>query len=155
MIAHHAKCRQCGLSFASTRAPCSTCEAIVGATCPHCDTVVEHVPKPIAPEDADFVERLEPAPHGRKNDAGKRRWSLLPWGAVGRVVDVLTLGAVKYSDDNWRHVPDARERYFSAAMRHLTAWESDEDNDPETGLPHLAHVACCVLFILALEPRES
>jgi len=88
---------------------------------------------------------------GRKDDSGKRRWDLLPWRAVGTVVDVLTIGASKYGDENWRHVGRPQERYFAAALRHLTAWVDDEDADPETGLPHLAHAVCCVLFLLALD----
>ena len=88
---------------------------------------------------------------GRKLDAGKPRWSLLPWNALGAVVSVLEFGARKYAPGNWRHVPDARTRYFDAAQRHLLAWWSGEKSDPETQFPHLAHALCCLLFLLALE----
>ncbi len=89
---------------------------------------------------------------GRKDDQGKPRWGLLPFEAVSQVVDVLTFGAKKYAPDNWRHVPDARNRYFDAAMRHLVTWKQGERKDPESGHHHLAHAACCVLFALALDP---
>ena len=72
----------------------------------------------------------------------------MPWSAAGVVVDVLGFGARKYAPDNWRTVPDARGRYFDAALRHLIAWQQGEQIDPESGLPHLAHAACCVLFLL-------
>lgn len=88
---------------------------------------------------------------GRKDDQGKRRWSLLPWRALGIVVDVLNHGARKYDDNNWRKVPNARERYFDACQRHLNAWLLGETYDEETELPHLAHAACCVLFLLSFE----
>ncbi len=88
---------------------------------------------------------------GRKNDAGKRQWRLLPWAAVDQIVGVLTEGARKYAPDNWRKVPDWRGRYFDAALRHLAAWQRGEANDPEWGYSHLAHAGCCVLFLLALE----
>ncbi len=88
---------------------------------------------------------------GAKLDAGKPRWSLLPWQAVARVVEVLEYGARKYAVDNWRLVPDARRRYFDAAQRHLLAWWGGELVDAESGLPHLAHAACCALFLLAFE----
>jgi hypothetical protein len=88
---------------------------------------------------------------GRKDDQSKRRFDLLPWRAVGQVVDVLGFGARKYADHNWVKVPNARERYFAAAQRHLNAWWLGESIDPETGLPHLAHAACCVLFLLSFE----
>lgn len=91
---------------------------------------------------------------GTKHDAGKLRWSLLPWGAVRSVVDVLTRGAIKYAPDNWRKVEDWRARYHDAMVRHVTAWHLGEKYDDEWGLPHLAHAACCCLFLLALDVDE-
>lgn len=88
---------------------------------------------------------------GRKLDSDKPRWDLLPLVAASDVVNVLTFGARKYAPDNWRHVPDARRRYFAAAMRHLVAWMGGEKADAESGLPHLAHAACCVLFLAELD----
>lgn len=85
---------------------------------------------------------------GLKFDAQKDRWDLLPTAAVRQIVKVLTFGANKYGDDNWRHVPDARRRYYAAAMRHLTAWWEGTENDEETGVSHLAHAACCILFLM-------
>lgn len=92
---------------------------------------------------------------GRKDDSGKARWDLLPWGPVGDIVAVLTYGARKYADDNWQIVPDPRRRYFAAAMRRLTAWYSGERRDPESGLPHLAHAGCCLLFLLWFDSTEA
>ncbi len=91
---------------------------------------------------------------GRKFDAGKLRFSLLPAAAVRAVVGVLEYGAQKYAPDNWRKVPDARQRYFDAAQRHLWAWWGGEKVDAESGLSHLGHAACCVLFLLAFEAEE-
>lgn len=85
---------------------------------------------------------------GTKFDKGKRLWNLVPWGPLGEVVDVLTYGAQKYTPDNWKKVPDARNRYFSAALRHLTAWYEGESLDPESGEHHLAHATCCLLFLM-------
>lgn len=86
---------------------------------------------------------------GRKDDAGKPRWSLLPWGAVGQVVDVLGFGARKYGDRNWERVPGWRARYFDAAQRHMLAWWAGERIDRESGMPHLAHATTCLLMLLA------
>lgn len=88
--------------------------------------------------------------HADKQDTGKPDWSLLPWRAVSRVVTVLTLGAQKYERHGWRTVPNAKERYISAAMRHIASWCTGEQSDPETGCSHLAHAACCVLIVLEL-----
>lgn len=86
--------------------------------------------------------------HGTKFDSGKWRFSLLPMDALRQVIAVLEYGAQKYSADNWQAVPDARKRYFDAAHRHLAAWFSGELLDSESGLSHLAHATCCLLFLL-------
>ncbi len=88
---------------------------------------------------------------GVKHDGGKARWDLLPLRAAGAVVDVLTFGARKYDDENWRRVPRLRRRYFAAALRHLVAWRMGERLDAESGLPHLAHAATCLFFLLEHE----
>ena len=87
---------------------------------------------------------------GRKDDQGKNAWHLLPWRSIRGVVQVLTHGAKKYEPENWRVVPEWRDRYFSATMRHLEAWWSGEKLDPESGFPHLWHVLCCVIFLSEL-----
>ena len=85
---------------------------------------------------------------GVKYDKNKPRWSLLPYRELEDVVKVLTLGSIKYEDDNWKRVPNAKDRYFSALMRHITAWWNGERIDKESGLSHLAHCVCCVLFLM-------
>ena len=86
---------------------------------------------------------------GIKHDDTKPRWSLLPNGTVATVVAVLEFGAKKYSVDNWQTIPDAERRYYDAAMRHIDAWRFKKDlNDPDSGLPHLAHAVCCLLFLM-------
>lgn len=90
-----------------------------------------------------------PMDPGKKNDTGKRRYSLLPSEALATVVDVLGYGAKKYGDYNWRGVTP-HERYYDAAVRHLEAWREGEWLD-ESGLPHLAHAACSILLLLALQ----
>lgn len=87
-----------------------------------------------------------------KRDAGKQRWSLLPWRAVSLLVDVLTFGAKKYGAQSWRNVDPTR--YDDALGRHLYAWRIGERNDPESGLPHLAHALCNVAFMLELDEQK-
>ena len=88
---------------------------------------------------------------GEKLDQGKRQPRLMPIGPLLAIVDVLTFGAKKYAPDNWKHVPDATERYTDALLRHVFAWMDGERLDPESGLHHLGHAGCCVLFLLWLE----
>lgn len=95
-------------------------------------------------------EFREVAP-GTKFDAEKPRWELLPLVAVQAVVDVLTYGARKYAPGNWRKVRPLRSRYIGALWRHVVAHCRGESKDPESGLPHLAHAAACVLFLLEAE----
>lgn len=92
---------------------------------------------------------------GTKHDTGKRRFSLLPTVAINAVIDVLEFGARKYAVGNWRAVDDAHTRYFDAAHRHISAWWQGEKNDPESGLPHLAHAICCLVFCLAIDLETS
>lgn len=88
---------------------------------------------------------------GRKFDGGKLQYGLLPPLALKETVRVLTFGAQKYEPDNWRRVPDGPRRYFDAAQRHLWAYKEGEKNDPETGINHLAHALCCLMFMLDLD----
>lgn len=92
---------------------------------------------------------------GRKYDAGKLDYTLLPWDAVEDIIRVLDFGARKYARDNWKYVKDADNRYLAAAFRHMVAHARGEIHDPETGLPHLAHAGCCVLFLLSLEKKDE
>lgn len=86
---------------------------------------------------------------GIKHDHMKRDFTLLPWDSVEEIVKVLEFGAAKYARDNWKNVE--ADRYVKAAFRHLVAYSQGEQNDKESGMPHLAHLGCCVLFLLSLE----
>jgi hypothetical protein len=86
-----------------------------------------------------------------KHDAGKERMSLVPSKALKCIVGVFEYGAAKYAVDAWRDVPDARRRYYDATQRHVQAWWMGEFCDKESGLPHLAHAAACMLILMSLE----
>ena len=87
---------------------------------------------------------------GQKFDSEKPMMGLIPPKAEEALARVLTFGAKKYAPDNWRKVPDAQRRYMDACLRHLNAHRKGEGSDPETGESHLAHAACCVMFLLEL-----
>ena len=88
---------------------------------------------------------------GTKDDTDKLDWSLLPLSALHSVIKVLMMGARKYSHDNWKFVQNAKRRYFNEAMRRLDAYQDGEETDKESGLSHLAHAVCCLIFLLWFE----
>lgn len=96
---------------------------------------------------------------GMKFDEAKPRLELLPPRALIEVGKVLTAGAEKYDDDNWMFVEPHFKRYMGANLRHVLNCIIDEKDsyysyDEETGCLHLAHAACCLLFILERQLRD-
>jgi hypothetical protein len=85
---------------------------------------------------------------GIKYDSEKPDYSLIPPNALEDVVKVLTYGAQKYDRNNWQHLEDLVNRYFAASQRHMWALQRGETFDPETGIHHAAHAACCLMFII-------
>ena len=84
---------------------------------------------------------------GRKFDGEKLEFGLLPPLALEEVVRVLTFGAKKYERGNWQKVPESKRRYFDAMERHIWAWKKGEKLDTESGIHHLAHAMCCLMFL--------
>jgi len=93
--------------------------------------------------------------NGVKYDVGKLRWDLLPFEIIQEVVKVLTYGAQKYEDDNWKKVKNARRRYFAACCRHIVDWWLGEEKDPETGCHHLAHAICDLIFLIWFDKQKE
>lgn len=94
-------------------------------------------------------------PGARKDDQGKQRWDLLPTRPIRLLVDVLTFGAQKYAPNGWKNVPDARERYYAALLRHVVAWREGERCDAESGIHHLGHAICNLVFLIELDFMEA
>jgi hypothetical protein len=92
---------------------------------------------------------------GHKADAGKLRYDLIPPRAEEMLAAALTYGAERYGDHNWRLVDDARARYTAALMRHLASWRKGETTDPDSGLPHLAHLLSNAVFLLEIDAESS
>lgn len=85
-----------------------------------------------------------------KFDTDKLPVNLLSTEALNQTAAVLKFGADKYHAHNWRD-GFAWSRPLAAAMRHIMAFNDGEDKDPESGLSHLAHAACCIMFLLEFE----
>ena len=83
---------------------------------------------------------------GTKYDKEKPMMFLLDPSFLEGLAEVLTFGSKKYNSHNWRG-GIAYSRLISAAYRHLGAINRGEDIDPESGLPHVYHLACNVMFL--------
>jgi hypothetical protein len=105
---------------------------------------------------AEEVERklaAEKAAIAVKHDTNKVRLELLSVDALNAIAEVMTFGAKKYADHNWRK-GFAWSRLVGAALRHIFAWMRGENKDPESGLSHLAHAGCCIMFLLEHEIQQ-
>lgn len=90
---------------------------------------------------------------GVKFDGEKPRYDLIAPEFLEGTAQVLTFGAAKYGERNWE-LGMAWHRPFAALMRHMWAWWRGENTDPETGMSHLWHAACCLCFLMAYEQRH-
>lgn len=77
---------------------------------------------------------------------GKVQWSLVSFKDIEEIPRVLEFGAKKYSRDNWKKGMPVTEMCDSL-LRHVIAFASGEDIDPESGLSHLGHIGCNIMFI--------
>jgi hypothetical protein len=84
---------------------------------------------------------------GKKNDTGKIPLDLIDRIALLEEGKVMAFGAKTYDRHNWRKGM-AWSRLIAAALRHINAFNSGEDLDPESGISHLAHARCCLAFLL-------
>ncbi len=92
----------------------------------------------------------------KKFDTDKLHPSLLPVKPLEEVIKVLMFGAEKYGRDNWKEATEEDQvRYLDALMRHAMAYVDGEEADEETGLSHLAHLACNALFLLEFGLQEK
>jgi hypothetical protein len=83
---------------------------------------------------------------GLKYDDKKPRMDLLDADFLEGVASVLTFGANKYAAHNWRGGINY-SRLLAASYRHLGAINRGEDVDPESGLEHVYHLSCCLMFL--------
>lgn len=110
---------------------CDKPRGFVGGTCDYCGGIVQ--PEPEAYELND--------PKGAAG-ALKTPLGLIPPYAMEQTAWVHKFGASKYGPFNWRDTGVCASTYINAIMRHLNAWRDGEDLDPESGISHLAHIAC-------------
>jgi dATP/dGTP diphosphohydrolase len=67
------------------------------------------------------------------------------------IAQVLAFGAKKYSRWNWIKTGFKTSRLEAAIRRHINAWKCGEELDSESGLPHLWHAGCMLMFLIHQE----
>jgi hypothetical protein len=91
---------------------------------------------------------------GLKFDNDKPRLELIPSSLFDAVGEILTMGAKKYADNNWRKGLKYT-RVLGALMRHLNAWREGDSIDKESQKSHMWHVACNVAFLIEFEAHPE
>ncbi len=83
-----------------------------------------------------------------RSGEGKPPLHLIPPAAEILEAVVMGLGAKKYGPFNWRSANVRATIYIAAAKRHMAQWLDGQDDDPESGVSHLAHARACLGILL-------
>ena len=94
------------------------------------------------------ISKPRRASAGKKFDEGKLRYDLIPAIGLNELAKVVTFGATKYGDNNWKLLDDPENRFYAALERHTQAWRMGETIDAESGLHHSSHAATNALFLV-------
>jgi len=101
--------------------------------------------------DIASIKFAVPPNQATKKDIGKTRMDLLPPKALEGIAKIMTYGAAKYNDYNYKQGKGLDwDRMLGACYRHLNAWNDGEDLDPESGQSHLYHAGCCIMMLIDL-----
>jgi len=90
----------------------------------------------------------------KKFDTGKTMMSLVTPSYIIGTAKVLTLGAAKYDKNNWKLNKD-KSRYEDSLLRHTYSYLAGEKLDPESGLSHLYHISCNLMFLEYLDETTT
>ncbi len=101
----------------------------------------------IRPESYQFHSEAADENRSLRYNNGKPDYSLIPLASMKEAAKVLEYGATKYARDNWMR-PTHWSVSFACLQRHLAAWQSGEDLDPESQRNHLGHAMCNILQLL-------
>jgi hypothetical protein len=91
---------------------------------------------------------------GLRYNAGKAPMEYIPLHLLADTARVLYLVTTRpensYPPFNWARGMQWLKPY-ACLIRHMFAWYRGQDRDPDTGLPHLAHAMCNLLFLIHYE----
>lgn len=77
---------------------------------------------------------------------GKTAWSLIDYPSIEPMAKVLMYGCEKYDRDNWKKGLTVTS-VIDSLMRHIVAFKQGETLDEESGLPHIGHAMCNLMFM--------
>ena len=95
-----------------------------------------------------------------KHDSNKLRMDLVDPLLDMEVAKILGFGADKYEANNWKtsigtedHEP-FKTRVMAAALRHISDYRLGNKIDEDSGMQHLSHAICNLMFILRYDEDE-
>lgn len=104
---------------------------------------------------AEVKEFLPPANEGPLDETlmksalrfneGKPKWTLVHFNSLVPLVRVLEYGAKKYAPYNWQK-PMSRMDILDSMQRAMAKLIDGEENDEESGLPHIGHILANAMF---------
>lgn len=94
----------------------------------------------------------KPKTEGRKDDQQKPDLSLLPREALETMAYAFMHGEKKYGRYNYLGGMDWH-RPLSAALRHITAYNSGENLDVESGISHLGHALAAIAMLVVYQTK--
>lgn len=83
----------------------------------------------------------------KRFDINKNRLDLIPTSLLEEVGKILTFGAEKYGDSNWK-LGMKWSRCIGSLKRHLLEFEKGIDYDNESGELHISHILTNAAFLL-------
>lgn len=125
----------CNICYSPKPCRCPRCNcSTIGGCCDICKPLLGPESKPTNPKDA----------------IGSSKLPLHLWPETATATGCLAFmeGALKYGRSNFREIGVRSSIYIDALHRHANAWFEGEDNDPDSGLPHLSHALACLAIIV-------
>ncbi len=102
----------------------------------------------------NFSDLVKDTDKGTKHDSGKVRMDLIPLESLKGLAKVLEHGASKYGENNWQLGLD-KSRLLAAALRHISAFQAGTLVDEESGLFHIDHALCNLIFLSHFESNKN
>lgn len=121
-----------------------------GSTCIHCAVQGFCDWTPPGTTTAAEAAAAGTKPTNPKDVIGSDKLPLHLWPETATAMGCLAFmeGVCKYGLGNFRVVGVRASIYLDALMRHLSAYVSGEDIDPDSGIPHLGKMLACIAIII-------